>query len=203
MIGRRREVRFQIREVGVDESVALQLAYHISVARLGRRRLAARTGLSEMAVRIELERMRDRDFVRLLRSGVELTAAGRRHFRGLLDPIVRAAPVELSPSLRLDDVGLAAHLTSGAPDSVWAVRDAAVREGATGLLLLRYGPGGWAFAHDGEPVGLRNPGDAEAIGAAFPDPSEGDLLPIAFGPNAKDAGLGLWRAVLALLAHVR
>lgn len=187
----------------MDESVALQLAYHISVARLGRRRLAAQTGLSEMAVRIELERMRDRGFVRLARSGVELTAAGRRHFRGLLDRIVRVGPVGLSPSLRLDDVALAAHLTSGVPDSVWAVRDAAVREGATGLLLLRYGPRGWAFAHDGEPVGLRNPRDADAIGAAFPDPSDGDFLPIAFGSNAKDAGLGLWRAVLVLLAHVR
>jgi len=203
MIGPTREVRLQTGEVDVDESVALQLAYHISTARLGRRRLAARTGLSEMAVRIELERMRDRGFVRLLRSGVELTAAGRRHFRGLLDRVVRVAPVGLSPALRLDDVGLAAHLTSGVPDSVWAVRDAAVREGATGLLLLRHGPGGWAFAHDGEPVGFRNPRDAEAIGAAFPDPSDGDLFPIAFGPSVKDAGLGLWRAVHALLAHAR
>ncbi len=203
MIGRAREMRFQPREVDVDEAIALQLAYHITTARLGRRRLATQTGLSEMAVRIELERMRDRGFVRLLRSGVELTAAGRRHFRVLLRPIVRVGSVGLSPSLRLDDVGLAAHLTVGATDSVWAVRDAAVREGATGLLLLRYDPGGWAFAHDGEPVGLRNPRDAEAIGAAFPDPGDGDLLPVAFGPDVKGAALGLWRAVLTLLARAR
>ncbi len=187
----------------MDESVALQLAYHISRSRLGRRRLAVLTGLSEMAVRIELERMRDRGFVTLRRSGVELTAAGRRHFRGLLGPIARVASVGLSPSLRLDDVGLGAHLTSGVTDSVWAIRDEAVREGATGLLLLRHGPKGWAFAHDGEPVDLRNPRDAEAIGAAFPDPSDGDFLPIAFGADVKQAGLGLWRAVLALLAPAR
>ncbi len=187
----------------MGESVALQLAYHISTTRLGRRRLAVQTGLSEMAVRIELDRMRDRGFVRLLRSGVELTAAGRRHFRDLLEPIVRVASVGLSPALQLDDVDLAAHLASGAPDSVWAVRDAAVRAGASGLLLLRYGPEGWAFAHDGESVGLRNPRDAEAIDAAFPAPSDGDLLPIVFGANAKDAGLGLWRAVITLLANAR
>jgi hypothetical protein len=203
MIGRTREVRLQTREVGVNESVALHLAYHISRSRLGRRRLAVLTGLSEMAVRIELDRMRDRGFVMLRRSGAELPVAGRRRFRGLLDRIVRVEPVGLSPALRLDDVGLGAHLTSGGTDSVWAIRDEAVREGATGLLLLRHGPKGWAFAHDGEPVGLRNPRDAETIGAAFPDPSDGDLLPIVFGADVKQAGLGLWRAVLAVLAPAR
>lgn len=190
-------------EVDVSESVALQLAYYVSVARLGRRRLALQTGLSEMLVRIELERMRDHGFVKLTRSGVQLTAAGRRHFCALLGPIVRVAPIELSPALRLDDFVVGAHLTSGAMDSTWAVRDAAVREGASGLLLLRYGPPGWAFAHNGEPVGHSNPQDVEAIDLAFPDPGDGDLLPIAFGADIKGARLGLWRVILALLTPAR
>jgi len=186
----------------VDESVALQLAYHISTARLGRRRLAARTGLSEMAVRIELERMRDRGFVRLLRSGVELTAAGVRRFAPLLEPIRSVVRIELT-SLRLGDVALAAHIAGRAAPPVWMLRDDAVRKGATGLLLLRFRTDGWCFAHDAEPVDRGNPKDAAKIGSAFPDPSDGDLLPIAFGPSVKDAGLGLWRAVHALLAHAR
>ena len=191
------------REVDVSESVALQLAYHVSVARLGRRRLALQTGLSEMLVRLELDRMRAHGLVVLPRSGVELTAAGRRHFRGFLDAIVRVASIGLSPSLCLGDFAVGAHLTSGASDPSWTVRDAAIRAGATGLLLFRLGPKGWAFAHDDEPVGHSNPQDAEALDLAFPDPSRGDLLPIAFGDTAKGARLGLWQVILTLLTAVR
>ena len=179
-----------------ESAAALQLAYHISHARLGRRRLALRTGLTEMTVRIELERLRGRRLVRLQRSGVELTPAGRRRFAGFLESIRSVAEVALT-SLRVDDAGLAAHLTTGSTGPVWALRDEAVREGATGLLLLRFSPDGWCFAHNDEPIGLHNPQDATTIAAAFPDPRKGDLLLIAFGPDLKRAGLGLWRAVSA------
>lgn len=184
----------------MKESVAaLQLAYHISHARLGRRRLGLRTGLTEMTVRIELERLRDRKLVRLQRSGVELTPAGRRHFAGFLESIRSVSEVELT-SLRVDDIGLAAHLATGDTAPVWALRDEAVREGATGLLLLRFGPDGWCFAHNDEPIRLHNPHDATTMDTTFPDPREGDLLLIASGPDLKRAGLGLWRAVLTALA---
>ncbi len=183
----------------MDESpAALQLAYQISGARLGRRRLAHRTGLTEMSVRTELDRLRDRKLVRLQRAGVDLTPAGRRRFARLLDPIRSVAQVELT-SLRLDTVGLAAHLAAREADPAWALRDEAIREGATGLLLLRFGHASWSFAHDGEPIAPDNPEDARTIEAAFPGPSAGDLLLIASGPDLKRAGLGLWRAVLAVL----
>lgn len=181
-------------------AAALQLAYYIRDSRLGRRRLATQTGLTEMTVRIELERMRDRKLVKLERVGAELTSAGRRHYADLLERVVLVAPIELTRSLRLGDVALAARLTSGKSNPVWALRDAAVRGGASGLLLLRFGAGGWLFAHDGEPVRLRNPEDADRIDAAFPHPDAGDLLPIVFGPNLKQAGLALWHTVIALLS---
>jgi len=183
----------------VEESVvAIQLAHHISRARLGRRRLALHTGLTEMAVRIELERLRDRRLVRLSRGGVELTPAGRRRFSPSLRFVRSVARLELT-SLRIDDVGVAAHVAPCEFGSVWGLRDAAVREGATGLLLLRFGLSGWAFAHDGESVQLRNPEDAESIAAVFPEPAQADLLLIAFGPDLKCAGLGLWHSVSAML----
>ena len=187
----------------MDESVvALQLAYHISHARLGRRRLGLRTGLTEMTVRVELERMRDRGLVRLLHAGVELTPAGRRRFAGFLRSIRAVAEIELT-SLRVDDIGLAAHLATGDTAPVWALRDEAVREGATGLLLLRFGPQGWCFAHDNEPIRLRNPRDAAMMDSTLPDARRGDLLLIASGPDLKRAGLGLWRAILAVLTTPR
>jgi hypothetical protein len=187
----------------VEESAAaVQLAYHITLARLGRRRLGLRTGLTEMTVRIELERLRDRGFVRLQRSGVELTPAGRRRFARVLKPIRSIAEVELT-SLRVGDVGLAAHLATGDTGRVWALRDEAVREGATGLLLLRFDPDGWRFAHSDEPIRLQNPHDAATIDAAFPDPHREDSLLIASGPDLKSAGLGLWRALLTALRAPR
>lgn len=183
----------------MEESVsALQLAYHISQVRLGRRRLALRTGLTEMTVRIELERLRDRGLVRLRRSGVELTPAGQRRFARFLEPIRSVAEVVLT-SLRVDDVGLAAHLAAEETRPAWTLRDTAIREGASGLLLLRFGGGHWAFAHDGESIRLRNPHDAGTIEAAFSDPREGDLLLIASGPSLACAGRGLWSAVTTAL----
>jgi hypothetical protein len=193
-------VRLLSEEVHMEESVsALQLAYHISLARLGRRRLGLRTGLTEMTVRIELERLRDRRLVRLHRSGVELTPAGRRRFAKFLEPIRSIAEVELT-SLRVDDVSLAAHLATGDAGPVWALRDEAVREGATGLLLLRFDSDSWRFAHNDEPIRLQNPHDAATIDAAFPDPHPEDLLLIASGPDLKNTGLGLWSALLTVLA---
>jgi hypothetical protein len=187
----------------MEESVtALQLAYHIMHARLGRRRLGLRTGLTEMTVRIELERLRDRGLVRLQRSGVVLTPAGRRCFAKFLESIRSVTEIELT-SLRVDDLGLAAHLATRDTTPVWALRDAAIREGATGLLLLRFGPDGWRFAHNDEPIRLRNSQDSATLDAAFPDPREEDLLLIASGPDLKRAGLGLWRAILTVLTTPR
>ena len=183
----------------MEESVvAIQLAYHVSQALLGRRRLALRTGLTEMAVRLELERLRDQRLVRLTRSGVELTPAGRLHFATSLRFVRAIAEIELT-TLRIDHVSLAAHVAPRRIGSVWAIRDAAIREGATGLLSLRFEPSGWAFAHDDEPVEIRNPEDATAISRAFPEPSQADVLLIASGPTLKRAGLGLWRSVVTIL----
>jgi hypothetical protein len=184
----------------MEESVAaVQLAYHMARSRLGRRRLALRTGLTEMAVRIELERLRDRKLVVLERSGVALTASGRRRFAPLLEPVRSVRGVELT-SLRIGDVGLAAHLTGGKAGPIWTLRDAAIREGATGLLLLRFGSDGWCFAHDAEPIRRRNPRDAMTIDETFPDQREQDLLLIASAPDLARAGLGLWRVVLAVVS---
>lgn len=177
---------------------ALQLAYHISRSRLGRRRLAVATGLSEMTVRIELERLRERQLIRIERAGVELTDLGSAHFGPLLGPIRDASKVNLT-SLRLGAVAVAAHIRAMERSAAWVLRDRAVREGATGLLLLSRSTDEWRFAHDEEPISLRNPADAATIELAFPDPRDDDRLVIAYGPTLRQAGLGLWH-VLAEIA---
>jgi len=177
----------------------LQLVYEIGLRRLGRRRLAESTGLSEMTVRLELERLREQRCVDLRRAGPRLTASGREHFARLFEAIREVQPLELD-TLRLGAVGLAGHILSRAIPPAWAVRDIAIREGATGLVLLRFESGEWAFTHDNEPVRLRNPVDASTLDAAFRDPAEGDHLVVSFGRNRLGAGQGLWSALARILS---
>lgn len=188
----------------MDPTVQLQLVYHIGRAcpakgRLGRRRIAIVSGLSEMSVRLELERLRNDGWVTLDRSGVELTKSGRRRFASMLNRIRDVREVNLT-SLRLGDYGLAGLVAAHESSAVWAVRDLAVREGATGLLLLRFSGAGWLFSHDDEPVAKRNPTDAAILATTFPEAITDDRLVIAFAPDLGSAGLALWRVLGELIA---
>ena len=177
-----------------ESGTTLQLVYHVGLEGLGRRRLAESTGLTEMTVRLELERLRERGFVDLKRAGPELTTQGRQYFSPAFERIVAVRALELT-TLRLDEVALAAHSFFKQTPPAWAIRDVAIREGATGLVLLRYGGSGWAFTHDDEPIRLRNSHDALVIETAFPDPACEDGLIIASGPDRRLAGLGLWGSI--------
>lgn len=182
-----------------ESVVALQLVFLLKDARLGRRRLALRTGLSEMTVRLALERLHESGFVRLRRSGTELTRAGRAYFAPLFDRVRAVSEIELT-SLRLDNATLAAHIAAKEHAPVWTLRDRAIREGATGLVLLQFESKRWSFSHSGEPVSAQNPIDASVIAASFPTPAVGDRLLIVSGPDRRRAGLGLWRVIEGIIA---
>lgn len=177
-----------------DSATALQLAFHVGHSHFGRRRLALCTGLSEMAVRLELERLRGLGLVRFLRSGTELTRAGQAHFASLFERVRAVLELELT-SLRLDHVTLAAHITIAESSPAWTIRDRAIREGATGLVLLRFSPEGWKFSHNNESVADQNPRDASTIETMFPKSYSGDRLILVSGPDHRRAGLGLWHAI--------
>ena len=182
-----------------SSGTTLQLVYEIGLRRLGRRRLAESTGLSEMTVRLELERLRERRLVDLRRAGPRLTLSGRAHFARLFEAIRDVRPLLLD-TLRLDVVGLAAHIRSEAVPPAWVARDIAIREGATGLILLRLESAEWAFTHDAEPIRLRNPVDASTLDEAFRDLAERDHLVVSFGSSRLGAGRGLWSALAQILS---
>lgn len=181
--------------------VALQLAYHISRESLGRRRLAEKIGQGEMVVRIELERMRDAKVIQLLRSGAELTAKGRLHFSKCLQSIRLVNDLKLA-SLRLDAVNVGVHVSAFDVPSAWLLRDEAIREGATAILLLVRTSGGWVFSHNNEPVQTLNPLDVDEIEAAFPNADEKDLLIIISGPTRRQTICGLWRCIRTVQTRV-
>lgn len=181
-----------------ESSVTLQIVFSLGQGRLGRRRLAGCTGLSEMEVRLELERLRGLGDVNLRRSGAELAQAGRARFAPLFERLHSVFELELV-SLQLDAVALAALLSVEERSPAWAFRDQAVREGATGLVLLRFGKEGWSFTHNDEPIGAHNPQDEAVINAAAHRAGRGDRLVIAFGPDRRRTGLGLWRVIQGMV----
>ena len=174
---------------------ALQLAFLLQDERLGRRRLAARTGISEMTVRLELEQLRTCQLVRLDRQGCELTDEGLRTFSPVLGLVVKVLPVELT-GLRIDVVSLAAHLRGrDHVPAAWKLRDEAIRAGASGLIMLSRHEGEWTFSHDQELVRVQYLNDAEQLEQSFPEANPNDFVLIASGPDRSVCAQGLWRAI--------
>lgn len=179
-----------------------QLVFLLSQERLGRRSLACRTGLSEMTVRLELERLRNEGFVTMAKSGVALTNLGRERFLPLLSSIKGFQQLALT-TLARDTVSVGALLPYKETGPAWWHRDHAIREGASGMVMLRYEQKSWCFTHNLEEIGTKNKHDERVIEATFPTQKEGDLLVIVSAPDRRRASLGLWRVITELLFPTR
>jgi len=180
--------------------MTLEMAFLVKEERLGRRSLARRTGLSEMTVRLELERMQKEGLITTDKRGVTLSAHGREKFSLLLKHIKQVAEPSLQ-SLAQDTVTLAALLSYPTARPVWWYRDLVIREGGSALIMIHYRPQGWCFSHSEEKVSDQNPDDERMIEGAFPLRREGDLLLIVSAPERKSAGLGLWRVITEILSE--
>ena len=180
------------------DATTLQLVFLLSGEPTGRRSLARRTGLSEMAVRLELERLRDAGLLTLGKSGATLTDSGKERFAPLLSHVKRVREIALH-FLAQDAVTLAGLLSFSATRPPWWYRDHAVREGASAMILIRCCVEGLYFAHSKEQIGTHNPHDEQVIEGAFPFRRGGDLLIIVTAPDRKRAGLALWRVIGEIL----
>jgi len=180
------------------DAITLQLILLLGKDAIGRRSLAQRTGLSEMTVRLELERLRDEGFLTLGKLGATLTNSGKEQFAPVLSHVKRVREITMH-SLAQDAVTLAALLSSPAMRPPWWYRDHAVREGASAMILIRCCVNGLCFSHSKEQIGTHNPHDEQVLEGAFPFRREGDLLIIVTAPDRKRAGLGLWRVIDEIL----
>jgi DNA-binding Lrp family transcriptional regulator len=138
--------------------IMLEVAFLLKKERLGRRSLAQRTGLSEMTVRLELERLQKKGLIRTDRRGVTLSALGGERFSPLLTNIKQVAEPSLH-SLAQDTVTQVALLSCPTARPPWWYRDLVIREGGSALILIRYRPEGWCFSHNEEKVSDQNPHD--------------------------------------------
>ncbi len=196
-----RRITNQARVQRQIDAVTLQLVFLLSRERLGRRRLARRAGLSEMTVRIQLEKLRDQGFLVLDKSGGALTSAGRERFAPVLDHVADVQQLSLY-SLAQDTITVAALLSDTEQQHPsWWYRDHAVRGRASAMILIRCCANGLCFSHSKEQVGVHNPRDERLIEGAFPFRREGDLLLLVSAPGRKSAGLGLWRVITEILSE--
>jgi len=181
--------------------VTFQLIFLLYEQKLGRRTLARCTDLSEMTVRLEMDRLREEGFLAVDKQGAALTALGKERFASLFT--VRALQEISLTTLAKDAVNLAALLSCPAARPPWWYRDHAVREGASAMLLIRCCVDGLYFFDSKEQIGTHNPHDEQVIKGAFPFRRKGDLLVIVAAPDRKRAGLALWRVIGEILSEAR
>lgn len=185
--------------------IAGELAWLLSRGPCGRRGLARATGLGEIVVRRELERLERLGFVALERRGTRLTPRGREEFAPILIGIKEVKELQLR-ELALDRFTLGAALAGaeatkgrGLPIPSWRLRDLAIREGASGAILMAFSGSRLIFSDSGEELSARNPQDGALLRESFPGLEEGDLLVLVSAPERKGAHLGLWRIIIELL----
>ena len=176
-----------------------QIAHALDGRALGRRTLVRQTGVTESTVRTHLNKLRDAGYVEMAKAGSKLTAQGWDRFRPVLEQV---RPV---PEIGLYGLSLGGHQAAAVVDSLEAdlpttlrLRDAAVREGASGALLLVRRGNDWALSDDDRPLRERDPVDAEHIANVTRDRA-GNSLIVAFGATPQVARMGLWRIVVELL----
>lgn len=178
--------------------LALELVYLVNQERLGRRRLAQRTGLSEMAVRLELERLRDSGYITMDKSGVALGEKGKTLYFQALKRIKEVRAIALE-SITRDSVSQAALLSYSANKAAWRYRDLVIGQGGSALLMLCYGKRGWFFPDNNEVFRDQNAHDASLIESAFPMRKQGDLLVIVSAPDLRSCGLSLWKVLSEII----
>jgi len=182
--------------------VTFQLIFLLYEQKLGRRTLARCTDLSEMTVRLEMDRLREEGFLAVDKQGAALTALGKERFAPLFTHVRALQEISLT-TLAQDAVNLAALLSCPAAHPPWWYRDHAVREGGSAMLLIRCCVSGLYFFHSKEQIGTHNPHDEQVIKGAFPFRREGDLLVIVAAPDRKRAGLALWKVIGEILSEAR
>jgi hypothetical protein len=177
------------------------LIYALREAPLGRRTLVRQTGITEMTVRTQLEKLRALGFVNMAKGGTSLTPRGLATLKDGLRRIAYVGSLPLS-ELALDRHNVTALVTQ-AGDALregWRYRDLAVRAGATGALFLTRGPEDWHLSDDPHPLHEKNPIDAQTIESRYAA-RPGDGLIIVFSVGKTRAGLGLWEILTTLVAQ--
>jgi hypothetical protein len=181
------------------EHLGAQLIYALKDEILGRRTLVQRTGLTESVVRTELEKLAAQKFVRFEKAGTLRTTKAKEAYIKLFKRIVQIEEPDLT-ELKLDAHNRAALVRAGAAGlKTWALRDLAVREGASGSLFIVRRQAELCLFDETTSLAKQNPIDGRRLEKVFPGLAEGDLIVIVFAPTRANAGAGLWRILTEII----
>ncbi|MDY6765730.1 MAG: MarR family winged helix-turn-helix transcriptional regulator [Candidatus Nanohaloarchaea archaeon] len=185
-------------DLNVPRFYALAAIYHIGEEDIGRRRLADEIGLTESKTRTMLGHMRDAGLI-TAEETLSLAPAGEEVYTALVDTVKAVSEVDLS-YFAVDEVCRAALLSGVTVDNEVAVRDEAIRGGATGMTVLQYDQ---QFRFPSEPDSLPERNEAHAdldvLDATFQTAVEGDVLFIVSADAEETVVAGLWRAIFSVM----
>lgn len=177
-----------------EPALGLQLLYHLQHDTVGRRRLAHRIGRTEMVVRKALDELRVAGLIHVDRNGLRWTPLASTRYGDLMRSVRSVGSLALNLWGESVETSIA-HLGITPRKQAWALRDAALAQGASGLVLLTFVSGLWRFAHNAEPLEEKNPSDAMALRCKLSEPKIGDALILVRAAIPTAAGQGLWTAI--------
>jgi len=186
----------------LSDPLAIQLLYLLREGPLGRRSLTSLSSGSESPVRTLLEELRKEGIVRMSKRGTELTEGGEDIFLPPLKSVLAVKEIDLS-RLSLDRLNYVSflHRPSSPKRKSWDYRDLAVREGATGALLIAREES-FTFLDTGERVSGKNPEDDRSLREASPDLGRTELVVVVSGKEEAGVIRGVWRVSGQLLTEV-
>ncbi len=179
--------------------LSMGLVHHLREGALGRRTLVERTGWTESVVRTELEKLEAHGWVGFAKPGTSLTPQASERLAGFFDQVPRVERLGLA-EIELDRSACGALVRAHAdPPKTWQVRDSAVREGASGILVLRKEPSGLRLLDVDASFSRRNPHDAARVESALGPCDVGDFVVIVFAADPGRAMAATWRALIDLV----
>lgn len=178
-----------------DHHVYRALAYLSDGKRRGRKSLAEGIGIGEGSIRTILEFLRDKGFVDIKQTGIQITKSGIYFLEGIPIGVQRLPPSDIS----LSEKNVAVHVKSSSNMIFSGIqqRDSAIKAGADGATTIVVKEGNLIVPPDYN-LDQDQSGDANFLRSHF-GIKDGDVIIIGTAKNFDDAENGAVAAALDIL----
>jgi DNA-binding transcriptional regulator LsrR (DeoR family) len=178
-----------------DHHVYRTLSQLSDCKRRGRKSLANSIGIGEGSIRTILEFLRDKGFIEVRQTGIQITKSGSYFLEGIPLNVERLPSTDMS----LSDDNVAVQVKGSANMVVSGIqqRDSAIKAGADGATTIVIKEGNLIIPPDYS-LDLEQPVDAKVLRNLF-DLKDGDVIIIGTAKDFDDAENGAVAAALDIL----
>lgn len=178
-----------------DHHVYRALSQLSDCKRRGRKSLADSIGIGEGSIRTILDFLRDKGFIEVRQTGIQITKSGSYFLEGIPLMVERLPSTDMS----LSDNNVAVQVKGSANMVVSGIqqRDSAIKAGADGATTIVIKEGNLIIPPEYD-LDLEQPVDARVLRKLF-DLREGDVIIIGTAKNFDDAENGAVAAALDIL----